>query len=165
MTLTIPLPDLHTTLALGRYLGKVARPGEVITLGGSLGAGKTTLTQAIGQGLQVPEAYYITSPTFSLLHEYPGRLPLYHLDLYRLSDETEIEEIGLLEYLYGTGLTVIEWPDRLGSLMPEERLHIEITLLNETARLAEITGHGGGWREKIVALQDSKKWLSPSSEE
>jgi tRNA threonylcarbamoyladenosine biosynthesis protein TsaE len=165
MTLTIPLPDLHTTLALGRYLGKVARPGEVITLGGSLGAGKTTLTQAIGQGLQVPEAYYITSPTFSLLHEYPGRLPLYHMDLYRLSDETEIEEIGLLEYLYGTGLTVIEWPDRLGNLMPEERLHIEITLLNETARLAEITGHGGGWREKIVALQDSKKWLSPSSEE
>lgn len=164
MDITLPLPNLHTTLALGRYLGEVARPGEVITLAGSLGAGKTTLTQAIGQGLGVPETYYITSPTFSLLHEYPGRLPLYHMDLYRLSDETEIEELGLLEYLYGTGLTVIEWPDRLGSLMPAERLHIELTLLNETARSAEISGYGGGWQEKIAALQ-SKNWLAPDSKD
>jgi tRNA threonylcarbamoyladenosine biosynthesis protein TsaE len=152
MKATISLPDLHTTLALGRYLGETARPGEVITLAGSLGAGKTTLTQAIGQGLQVPPSCYITSPTFSLLHEYGGRLPLYHLDLYRLSDETEIEDLGLLEYLYGPGLTVIEWPDRLGSLMPEERLHIELSMLSETARLAEVTAHGEGWRKKITAL-------------
>ena len=153
MKTTISLPNLDTTLALGRYLGETARPGEVITLAGTLGAGKTTLTQAIGQGLQVPESCYITSPTFSLLHEYPGRLPLYHLDLYRLSDETEIEDLGLLEYLYGKGLSVIEWPDRLGSLMPEERLHIELILLGETERLAEITGHGKAWQEKIAAMQ------------
>ncbi|HIJ89594.1 MAG: tRNA (adenosine(37)-N6)-threonylcarbamoyltransferase complex ATPase subunit type 1 TsaE [Desulfobulbaceae bacterium] len=158
MKITISLPDLHLTAALGRYLGEVARPGEVITLAGSLGAGKTTLTQAIGQGLKVPEAYYITSPTFSLLHEYPGRLPLYHMDLYRLNDETEIEDLGLLEYLYGTGVTVIEWPDRLGSLMPEERLHIELFLLSETARLAEITAHGEAWREKITAMQTNQEW-------
>lgn len=158
MKITISLPDLQTTSALGRYLGETARPGEVITLGGSLGAGKTTLTQAIGQGLQVPESCYITSPTFSLLHEYPGRLPLYHLDLYRLNDETEIEDLGLLEYLYGTGLTVIEWPDRLGSLMPEERLHVELNLLGETARLAKLTGHGVTWREKLGALRDDRKW-------
>ncbi len=165
MKITIPLPDLRTTLAMGRYLGETARPGEVITLAGTLGAGKTTLTQAIGQGLQVPESCYITSPTFSLLHEYPGRLPLYHLDLYRLGDETEIEDLGLLEYLYGTGLSVIEWPDRLGSLMPEERLHIELSMVNETARLAEITAHGGAWREKIAALQAASQgwWQRPSS--
>ncbi|MFA7384128.1 MAG: tRNA (adenosine(37)-N6)-threonylcarbamoyltransferase complex ATPase subunit type 1 TsaE [Desulfurivibrionaceae bacterium] len=152
-SLTISLPNLSATLALGHYLGKTASPGEIITLAGSLGVGKTTLTQAIGQGLQVPQSCYITSPTFSLLHEYPGRLPLFHLDLYRLSEETEIEELGLLEYLYGTGLSVIEWPDRLGSLMPEERLHIELKLLNETARTAEFTAHGGAWQEKIGALQ------------
>ena len=162
MKTTISLPDLRATIALGRYLGETARPGEVITLAGTLGAGKTTLTQAIGQGLQVPESCYITSPTFSLLHEYPGRLPLYHLDLYRLSDETEIEDLGLLEYLYGTGLTVIEWPDRLGSLMPEERLHIELILLSETARLAEITAHGKAWEEKIAAMQ-SQEWQRPDS--
>jgi len=163
MKVTIPLPDLRTTLALGRYLGETARPGEVITLAGTLGAGKTTLTQAIGQGLEVPESCYITSPTFSLLHEYPGRLPLYHLDLYRLSDETEIEDLGLLEYLYGAGLSVIEWPDRLGSLMPEERLHIELILLSETERLAELTAHGEAWREKIAALRVSQEWRRPSS--
>lgn len=161
--LTISLADLRATSALGRYLGENARPGEVITLAGSLGAGKTTLTQAIGQGLQVPQTCYITSPTFSLLHEYPGRLPLYHLDLYRLSDETEIEDLGLLEYLYGPGLSVIEWPDRLGSLMPDDRLHIELILLNETARLAEITGHGRTGREKIAALQTGQDWRSLNS--
>ncbi|MCX5876389.1 MAG: tRNA (adenosine(37)-N6)-threonylcarbamoyltransferase complex ATPase subunit type 1 TsaE [Deltaproteobacteria bacterium] len=162
MKITIPLPDLRATLALGRYLGETASPGEVITLAGTLGAGKTTLTQAIGQGLQVPESCYITSPTFSLLHEYPGRLPLYHLDLYRLSDEAEIEDLGLLEYLYGTGLSVIEWPDRLGSLMPEKRLHIELIMLNETARLAEITAHGKVWGEKIATMQ-AHEWQKPGS--
>jgi tRNA threonylcarbamoyladenosine biosynthesis protein TsaE len=162
-SLTISLPDLRDTLTLGRYLGKTADPGEVITLAGTLGAGKTTLTQAIGQGLEVPESCYVTSPTFSLLHEYPGRLPLYHLDLYRLSDETEIEDLGLLEYLYGTGLTVIEWPDKLGSLMPEKRLHIELSLLDETARRAEITAHGTTWQEKIAAMQASQEWQRPSS--
>ena len=160
MKTTISLPNLRITLALGRSLGEIAQAGEVITLAGSLGAGKTTLTQAIGEGLQVPESCYITSPTFSLLHEYPGRLPLYHLDLYRLSDETEIEDLGLLEYIYGTGLTVIEWPDRLGSLMPTDRLHIELIMLSETARQAEITGHGGKWDEKIAALRDSQEWRS-----
>ncbi|MFH1019794.1 MAG: tRNA (adenosine(37)-N6)-threonylcarbamoyltransferase complex ATPase subunit type 1 TsaE [Pseudomonadota bacterium] len=160
MKATVSLPDLRSTQALGRYLGETARPGEVITLAGSLGAGKTTLTQAIGLGLQVPESCYITSPTFSLLHEYPGRLPLYHLDLYRLGNETEIEDLGLLEYLFGTGLSVIEWPDRLGSLMPEERLHIELSLLNETARLAEITAHGKAWAVKIAALQASPSGAS-----
>jgi len=157
MKVTISLPNLLSTQALGRYLGETARAGEVITLAGSLGAGKTTLTQAIGQGLEVPQSCYITSPTFSLLHEYPGRLPLYHLDLYRLSEETEIEDLGLLEYLYGIGLSVIEWPDRLGSLMPEDRLHIELSLLNETARLAKITAHGGGGREKIAALRANQE--------
>ncbi len=160
--ISLSLPDLRTTLALGRYLGETARPGEVITLAGSLGAGKTTLTQAIGQGLQVEESCYITSPTFSLLHEYPGRLPLYHLDLYRLNDETEIEDLGLLEYLYGTGLSVIEWPDRLGNLMPEERLQIELILLSETARRAELTGHGKAWEEKIAGMQNHQEWQRPN---
>lgn len=158
MKVTLSLPNLHTTLAFGCNLGESACPGEVITLAGSLGAGKTTLTQGIGQGLQVPESCYITSPTFSLLHEYPGRIPLYHMDLYRLHDETEIEELGLLDYLYGTGLTVIEWPERLGSLMPKERLHIELLMLNETERRGEITAHGDGWREKITAICARPEW-------
>jgi len=155
MKTAISLPSLRNTIALGRSLGEIAQPGEVITLAGSLGAGKTTLTQAIGAGLHVPESCYITSPTFSILHEYPGRLPLYHLDLYRLGDETEIEDLGLLEHIYGAGLTVIEWPDRLGSLMPTDRLHIELIMVSETARRAEITGYGEKWGRKIAALRGS----------
>lgn len=150
--LTLALPNLAQTMALGRFLGESARPGEVITLAGTLGAGKTTLTQAIGQGLEVPDSCYITSPTFALLHEYPGRLPLYHLDLYRLHDESEIDDLGLLEHLHGGGLTVIEWPDRLGSLVPDERLHIELTLLDETSRQAVLIPYGEGWREKTERL-------------
>lgn len=145
--LTLLLQDRDATVALGARLGALARPGDIITLAGSLGAGKTTLTQAIGQGLEVPPSCYITSPTFSLLHEYPGRLPLFHLDLYRLQDESEVEELGLAEYLYDIGLSVIEWPDRLGSMMPEDRLHIDLAIITETAREARLTLHGRGWEQ------------------
>ena len=151
-TQTIALASLAETMAFGRVLGQEARPGDIITLAGNLGAGKTTLTQAIGQGLLVPEDCYITSPSFSLLHEYPGRMPLYHMDLYRLADEEEIEVLGFEDYLYGEGLCVIEWPERLGTLMPEERLHIDLRFTGETARRAELTGYGANWQTRIPIL-------------
>ena len=110
-------------------------------MAGDLGVGKTTLTQSIGLGLQVPPACYITSPTFSLLHEYPGRLPLYHMDLYRLSCE-EIIDLGLEDYLYGEGLSVVEWPDRLEGIMPKDRLQVELELTSESTRTAYLTWHG-----------------------
>ncbi|MCB2181992.1 MAG: tRNA (adenosine(37)-N6)-threonylcarbamoyltransferase complex ATPase subunit type 1 TsaE [Desulfobulbaceae bacterium] len=136
------LPDLQDTIAFGSHLGRNAQPGDIFTLTGDLGAGKTTLTQAIGQGLEVPPDFYITSPTFSLLHEYPGRIPLYHMDLYRLGSMEEIEELGFEDYLYGNGLTVVEWPDRLEELMPDSRLDIHLTLINEHERSALLTPYG-----------------------
>ncbi len=141
-SIVIDLPTPATTRDFGRRLGETARPGDIFTLAGPLGAGKTTLTQAIGQGILVPQSDYITSPTFSLLHEYQGRIPLYHLDLYRLEDENEIEELGFLDYIYGNGLTVIEWPDRLGGLMPENRLHIKIEPVSETDRRIALAEFG-----------------------
>jgi len=148
----IPLPTLEDSQALGVRLGALAEPGDVITLTGDLGAGKTTLTQAIGRGLEVPDTCYITSPTFSLLHEFPGRLPLYHMDLYRLGGEEELEYLGFEEYLYGKGLTVIEWPDRLGSYMPAVRLEIELIITGPTARLAILTPIGPAWEERLNRL-------------
>ncbi len=146
-TVQITLTTLQETINLGQHLGQKADKGDVITLEGDLGAGKTTLTQAIGMGLEVPSDFYITSPTFTLLQEYPGRIPLYHMDLYRLGSEEEIEELGLDEYLYGSsnGLAVIEWPERLGNLMPENRLHIQLDFAKEadTARTATCTAFGG----------------------
>lgn len=139
---TLPLPSLDDTIAFGIHLGRVALPGDIITLSGDLGAGKTTLTQAIGKGLEIPPEVYITSPTFSLLHEYPGRIPLYHMDLYRLGSVEEIEELGFEDYIYGDGLTVIEWPDRLEDLMPSSRLEIHLNTLPSLERIANISAFG-----------------------
>lgn len=152
LPLHVALPDLATTCKLGQRLGELAAPGDIITLSGDLGAGKTTLTQAIGKGLAVPADHYITSPTFGLLHEYPGRLPLYHMDFYRLGGEEDLLELGVEEYLEGEGLCVIEWPDRLGSLMPTERLQLELTVNGPTSREATLTAFGDRWRGRLTIL-------------
>ncbi len=150
---TIELPTLADTERLGQLLGKIAQAGDVVILDGTLGAGKTTITQSIGAGLGVPPDCYITSPTFSLMHEYQGRLMLYHMDLYRLSSEEEIEDLGLLEYIYGDGLTVIEWPNRLGSLMPAEYLAINLELQdNEDSRTARISIAGEQWLTRLKEI-------------
>lgn len=150
--LRIELADPAATRRFGQRLGELAAAGDVITLTGDLGAGKTTLTQAIGEGLAVPADHYITSPTFSLLHEYPGRLPLFHMDFYRLHNEEELLELGLEEYLEGEGLCVIEWPDRLGTLLPTKRLHLELALTGPTSRQALLTPFGDCWRERVATL-------------
>ena len=148
----ITLSSLEITDTLGRRLGRISTPGDVITLGGALGAGKTTLTKSIGLGLGTPDSCCITSPTFSLLHEYPGRIPLYHMDFYRLSGEEEIYAAGLDEYLFGDGLAVVEWPDRLGGLLPDNRLHIELFLISESARSALLTAFGNVWQGRLSSL-------------
>ncbi len=147
---SIDLSTLQHTDMLGTVLGKIAEPGDVITLAGTLGAGKTALTQAIGRALGVDPRIYITSPTFSLVHEYQGRIPLYHLDLYRLGTEEEIEALGFFDYVYGHGLSVIEWPERLGKLLPEVRLHIELVICNEVSRTAHLYGHGESWQKRVA---------------
>jgi len=149
---SLELATPQHTESFGTVLGKTAAPGDIITLGGTLGAGKTTLTQAIGRGLGVAPDIYITSPTFTLLHEYHGRLPLYHMDFYRLGSEDEIESVGLLEYLYGRGLTVIEWPERLGSLMPTERLHVDLIISGENSRTANLFPYGDAWQKKVAEI-------------
>jgi tRNA threonylcarbamoyladenosine biosynthesis protein TsaE len=135
------LPDLAATAELGHQLGRMAKNGDVILLHGGLGVGKTTLTQAIAAGLGVPPDQYVSSPSFALLHEYQGRLPLFHLDCYRLADEEDVEGAGLLEYIGRTGLTVVEWPERLGRLRPVERLDIFLEAVSESGRICRIAAH------------------------
>ena len=148
----LKLSSLERTEAFGKILGEIVEPGDIITLEGPLGAGKTTLTQAIARGLGVDPRVYVTSPTFSLLHEYQGRIPLYHMDLYRLTGEEDIESLGFSEYIYGNGLTVIEWSERLGSLMPPERLHVALSISGEISRTAGLTGHGDIWQKKVADI-------------
>jgi tRNA threonylcarbamoyladenosine biosynthesis protein TsaE len=105
---SLELSSLERTETFGRILGEIVEPGNIITLEGPLGAGKTALTQAIARGMGVDPHIYVTSPTFSLLHEYQGRIPLYHMDLYRLSGEDEIESRGFAEYFLSNGLKGLE---------------------------------------------------------
>ncbi len=113
------------TMAFGEALGDALGAGDVIALYGDLGAGKTTMTKGIARGLAVTDDVH--SPTFTLIHEHPGRIPFYHVDLYRLTGDEDAQFLGLEDYLYGDGITVVEWADRAPSLLPPER--VEITLL------------------------------------
>ena len=113
------------TLAFGEELGKKAKPGQVYTLIGDLGVGKTVLTQGIAQGLGIEEP--ICSPTFTIVQEYhTGRMPFYHFDVYRIGCVEEMDEIGFEDYVYGDGLTMIEWANLIEEILPEQYYRITI---------------------------------------
>lgn len=113
------------TTELGKKLGQQAKPGEVYTLVGDLGVGKTVLTQGIAEGLGITEA--ICSPTFTIVQVYEeGRMPFYHFDVYRIGDIEEMDEIGYEDYFYGEGLTMIEWANLIEEILPAKRKEITI---------------------------------------
>ena len=113
------------TAALGEKLGREAKPGDVCTLMGDLGVGKTVLTQGIAKGLGITEA--VSSPTFTIVQVYEeGRLPFYHFDVYRIGDIEEMEEIGYDDYFFGNGVCMIEWAELIEELIPENSIHVTI---------------------------------------
>ena len=125
------------TLRIGAELGERLLPGDALLLTGDLGAGKTTLTQGIAMGLGVVERP--RSPTFVMATEYHGRLPLYHLDLYRVDELAELSDLGLDEYLNGDGVTVVEWADRAPHAFPPHGLWIALVAANEETRDITVT--------------------------
>ena len=141
-SIQIQLHTLSDTEKLGRLLGLRAVPGDIICLNGDLGAGKTTLAQAIARGLEVPDKCYVTSPSFALLHEYQGRLSMYHMDFYRLQDAGEVEDLGLEEYFYLGGLAVIEWSSRAIEILPDECLILTIVQNEDLSRTITLQGSG-----------------------
>jgi tRNA threonylcarbamoyladenosine biosynthesis protein TsaE len=151
--------DLHThsaaeTQALGADLGRLLWPGGVVCLEGELGAGKTCLAQGLGQGLGV--AGPIISPTFTLIREYRGRLPLFHVDCYRVRDLDDAWALGLDDYLYDDGVTVVEWADRVRPLMPAERLWVHLETLPQAPNLRE----GYGDERRIVLTATGEAYVS-----
>lgn len=128
------LSHLSDTMKCGYLIGQNVQAGDVICLDGDLGVGKTTLSQAIANGLEVPDDCYVTSPSFALMHEYPGRIPMYHMDFYRLTGSDEVEELGFEDYIYGSGVTVIEWSRRASDLIPQESLLIDLHLNHDLSR-------------------------------
>lgn len=120
------------SMLLGKFIGALAKEGDILLLSGNLGAGKTCLTQGIAKGLGIAD--YVMSPTFVLVRELKGRLPLYHMDLYRLDNLTEIDDLGLDDYFYGKGVSVVEWADKASHILPEEGVFIEISHTGENSR-------------------------------
>jgi tRNA threonylcarbamoyladenosine biosynthesis protein TsaE len=149
---TFILADLAATQALGRRLGQLLFPGAVVALVGPLGAGKTHLARAVAEGLDTPDSRLVTSPTFVLIQEYPGRLPIYHFDAYRLAGPGPFADLGAEEYLEGGGVCLIEWADRVAPCLPEEHLSITLRITGETAREALVEAHGQRWTQVLEAL-------------
>lgn len=113
------------TFALGERLGQEAKPGAVYTLTGDLGTGKTVLAQGIAAGLGIEEP--VNSPTFTIVQEYrEGRLPFFHFDVYRIADESEMDEVGFDDYVYGDGVSLIEWAELINGILPEKRTAVTI---------------------------------------
>ena len=140
------LPNHDATLAFGRELGASARAGEVIALTGTLGAGKTTLTSGIVAG--VGASCLVTSPTFSLVHEYrDGRVPVFHLDFYRLESIHELTGIGWDDILDEAGVVIVEWADRFPAAMPDHTLWIDLDAPDEGSRTATIRQGNDGRSE------------------
>lgn len=130
----------EATIKLGQGLAPFLKAGDVVALYGELGAGKTCLVRGLAKGLGIAEDQ-VASPSFSLINEYPGPLPLFHMDCYRLHLDEEIEELGLEEYFDGPGISVIEWAERLKDL-PEDRWDIYFVILDETSRHIRIRPSG-----------------------
>ncbi len=148
----------EATKLLGRQIAEVLQPGTIISLVGDLGAGKTRLVQAIAVGLDVP-VEIVNSPTFTLVQEYPGRIPLRHCDTYRLRDPNEFLDLGLDEMLAMDGVALIEWGDRVMYLLPHDVLRIEFNILSPTSRSISMTATGTLSRavlEKLQALRQQE---------
>jgi tRNA threonylcarbamoyladenosine biosynthesis protein TsaE len=148
------------TQLLGSYLGELAQKADVFLLVGELGTGKTCLVQGIARGLDVKE--YAFSPSFVILREYHGRLPLYHIDFYRLDHIEEIADLGLEEYFYGDGVCVVEWAEKGLQILPRDNLLITVHYIpaSQTGRSICLKSQGGRYCELIEQLRRKKElWL------
>ncbi|MBT1074528.1 tRNA (adenosine(37)-N6)-threonylcarbamoyltransferase complex ATPase subunit type 1 TsaE [Geobacter grbiciae] len=134
--------SVEETILLGEWLGRLLEPGSFIALTGELGAGKTQFVRGVATGLGIDSSVPITSPTFTLLNEYQGRIRLYHFDLYRLGGVDDAAELGFDEYFHGDEVCLVEWAERLGSDIPSERLDIIFDYLSDTERRIDFIPHG-----------------------
>ena len=138
-------------MEFGKRLARHLKKGDILCLYGDLGSGKTTFTKGIAQGLKI-NANKVNSPTFVLMNAYQGRLPLFHFDFYRLEEATEISAIGYEEFFYDNGITVIEWPQRLKSLLPSDYLGVKLTRKSEQQRAIEFSSRGKRSKEIVERI-------------
>lgn len=162
LTLTTISPE--GTEAIGAALGSLLQAGDCVTLSGELGGGKTCFTRGVVRGAVPSAADQVASPTFAIMNEYQGPLPIYHYDCYRLRGADDAIEMGLEEHLYVSGICLIEWPERVQGILPAERLEVSFSYTGESSRRLTLVPHGaraGKLVEKLASMQESlKKFLS-----
>jgi tRNA threonylcarbamoyladenosine biosynthesis protein TsaE len=149
---SLELPNLQATATLGRHLGSLLFGGAVIALMGELGSGKTQLARAIAEGLGVGDGRIVTSPTFVLVQEYEGRLPIYHFDAYRLHSQAEFAELGAQEYFQSGGVCLVEWADRVADCLPAEHLVIRLQISGPNTRTAVLSVMGSRYERLLQEL-------------
>ena len=139
------------TLELARAVGELLRPGDVVSLVGELGAGKTVFARGVARALGVTEL--VVSPTFTIVREYEGRVPLVHVDVYRIDAVQELHDLGFEEVVRDDAVTIVEWGDKIDGLLPGERLDVRLTPgAADDERVVEIEGHGRSWSARAAEL-------------
>ncbi len=144
------------TYLIGEFIGRLAGPGDLFCLNGDLGAGKTVFARGLAAGLGVKSR--VTSPTFTLINEHQGRLPFYHMDVYRLDSSEEMYDLGYEEYFYGTGVTLVEWAGNVEDILPGERMDIKITRIGDNDRKMVFIPFG----EKYLSLVEELRKFVPA---
>ena len=140
--LTFTTSSAEETISLGQKIGKLLKKGDIIAMQGTLAAGKTTITKGIAQALGITET--ITSPTFCLISEYQGTMPLYHMDVYRLDGREDFINLGTDDMLYGDGVSIIEWSEKIMDELPSNTIVLKITPQDDGKRLIEIDNWNNG---------------------
>jgi len=140
------------TFEFGRKIGNGLHAGDLVALTGDLGAGKTCCIQGIAAGLGIHNRKEVTSPTYTLIHEYQGRVPLYHFDVYRLAQEDDLYDLGYEEYFYGDGVTLIEWADRITSFLPDEHLAVDLHIQPDQTRCIYLHAYGEHYQQLVRLL-------------
>jgi tRNA threonylcarbamoyladenosine biosynthesis protein TsaE len=139
------------TLELARAVGELLRPGDVVSLVGELGAGKTVFARGVARALGVTEL--VVSPTFTIVREYEGRVPLVHVDVYRIDAVQELHDLGFEEVVRDDAVTIVEWGDMIDGLLPGDRLDVRLTPgAADDERIVEIEGHGRSWSARAAEL-------------
>ncbi len=136
--MTFTTANAEETIKLGEKIARRLKPGDLVALSGELGAGKTTLVKGIAKGLGVKNYRYVNSPSFVLVKEYKGKIPLFHFDIYRLNNLKDIEDIGYEDYLARDGVVVIEWSGKMARILPKKRLNVALKIKSPGKRTIAI---------------------------
>ena len=152
--------EVEQTIELGNLIGSLLKAGDVVALIGQLGAGKTYLTKGIAEGQGVKDRKEVTSPSFVLVKQYMGRMPIYHFDAYRVKSPDEMYDIDCVGFFWGEGISIIEWADKVMECLPDDFIKITIETVGKTSRDIHVSYQGEGYRALWKSLRKGVKCLT-----